>query len=497
MMKLFQPLQLAVIVLAGIGAGLDGFTIAKGEVIAYPAPRGMDASLDYQVRADGKNIFVYKTPVFSMATFSLCGEAEVVLDVKRAIKRPVIRPLALGIKPTVEGSTLRFRINHPCNLAVEVDEDLHRPLFLFANPPETNAPPAASPKVRYFEGGKIHEAGKIELKDNETIYLAGGAVVRGVIRATNVSGARILGPGILDSSTRVKQTKMIDLNSCTNLELNGVIVLGSYGWTVVPHLSENIHLRNVKILSWRDNDDGFDPDSSRHVTADNCFFRTKDDCIAIKAHGNWGIAGTTSRDDPQRFDTDDVRIVNSTFWSSEWGHALTVGFAIRAPSVRNILFQNCDIIKKEKGPALSIDNHDLGAVENVRFENIRVEDGCDKLLALKVAFSAYSADCPYEYYRNNANRKPPEGEAWMKVVNEKRATPRGLIRQVVFKNIQIAGDRLPDSEIKGYSPANEISDVVFQNITFQGRVLKSAAEANLKIQNAANVRFENVAINTP
>ena len=85
----------------------------------------------------------------------------------------------------------------------------------------------------------------------------------------------------------------------------------------------------------------------------------------------------------------------------------------------------------------------------------------------------------------------------MKVVNEKHATPRGSIRQVVFNNIQIAGDRLPDSEIKGYGPANEISDVVFQNITFQGRVLKSAAEANLKIQNASDVRFENMAINPP
>ena len=89
-------------------------------------------------------------------------------------------------------------------------------------------------------------SGRIDLKDNETLYLAGGAVVRGVIRARNVSGARILGPGILDASTRDKQTKMVELNNCTNIEINGVIVLGSYGWTIVPRLSENIRLRNVK-----------------------------------------------------------------------------------------------------------------------------------------------------------------------------------------------------------------------------------------------------------
>ena len=114
---------------------------------------------------------------------------------------------------------------------------------------------------------------------------------------------------------------------------------------------------------------------------------------------------TTSTGDPNAFNTDDVRVTNSIFWSSEWGHALTVGFAIRAPVVRNVVFSNCDIIKKEKGPALSIDNHDLGSVDNVRFEDIRVEDGCDKLLAVKVAFSEYSADCPFEYFRNNPARK--------------------------------------------------------------------------------------------
>jgi len=462
--------------------------IVRGEVISYPIPTGIEASPDYQVRADQKNIFVYKTPVFSMATFAFTGEVEVVLDVKRPVKHPVIRPLALGIKPTMDGNTLRFHISRPCHLAVEVDDDLHRPLFLFANAPEVA--PTGDPSVRYFAGGRIYDAGRIDLQNNETLYLAGGAVVRGIIRANNISGARIFGPGILDASTRANQTKLVELNGCKNIEINGPIFLGSYGWTIVPHLSEDIHLRNVKILSWRDNDDGFDPDSSRHVTAEDCFFRTKDDCIAVKAHGNLGVAGTPPQGDPNVFNTDDVRISNSVFWSSEWGHALTVGFAIRAPSVRNIVFKNCDIIKKEKGPALSIDNHDLGSVENVRFEDIRVEDGCDKLLALKVAFSEYSADCPLQYYRNNEKRLPAKGEDWLKVLNEKRSSKRGSIRQVVFQNIQIAGDRLPDADIKGFSPANEINDVVFQNITFQGKVLSTPAEANLRIQNATNVRFE-------
>jgi hypothetical protein len=486
-------LRSSLLTISLVGAACQGIgeaALSQGTVTAYPAPNGIESSPDYEVTVGGKAIFVHKTPAFSLATFAVKGDVAVALDVHRPIKCPVIRPLSRGIKPVVDGNKLRFHIQRPCQLAIEVDEDLRRPLFLFANAPEAQPTRPDTPGVRYFEGGRVHEVGRIELKDRETLYLAGGAVVRAVIRAKNVSSARILGPGILDGSTRDKQTKMIQLDNCTDIEINGPIVLGSYGWTIVPRHSENVHLRNVKVLSWRENDDGCDPDSSRHVTVDNCFFRTKDDCISVKAHGNAGVAGETTTGDPNAFNTDDVRVSNSIFWSSQWGHALTVGFAIRAPVVRNVVFSHCDIIKKEKGPALSVDNHDLGSVDGVRFEDIRVEDGCDKLLAVKVAFSEYSADCPIEYFRNNLARKPPKGEEWLKILREKQSSRRGTIRNVVFKDIQISGDRLPESEILGFSPQNEVSDVVFQNIRFQGRALTSPPEAHLRIQNAANVRFE-------
>ena len=461
----------------------------RAEVTPYPQTKGIEASPDYQVRADNEDIFVQATPAFSMATYSFTGSAEVVVEVARPIKTAVIRPLSLGIKATVTANKLSFRISRPCHLAIEVDDDLRRPLFLFANAPELDAPKAGSAGVRYFEGGKMHEVGKIDLKDHETVYLAGGAVVRGVIRADHATGVRILGPGILDGSTRDKQTQSVRLTGCRDVEINGPIVLGSYGWSIVPRLSENVRMNNVKVVSWRDNDDGFDPDSSRHVIVENCFFRTKDDCIAVKAHNHFGKDAAPSGSSPDSFNTEDVRVTKSTFWSSQWGHALTVGFAVSAPAIRNVVFEDCDIIKKEKGPAMSIDNHDLGLVENVRFENIRIEDGCDKLLALKVAFSEYSADCPPDYFRNNAVHKAPNGEAWDNILREKRASKRGTIRNVLFKDIRVIGDLMPDSDVRGFSPLNEVSDIVFQNITFQGKALKSASQANLRIRHATNVRF--------
>ena len=195
------------------------------------------------------------------------------------------------------------------------------------------------------------------------------------------------------------------------------------------------------------------------------------------------------RTPPSQSNVEDVRLMNSTFWSSPLGHALTVGFELRAANIHNIVFQNCDIIKKEAGPALSIDNADLGMVEDIRFENIRVEDGCDTLLKLQVGFFKYSGDCPFEYSRRNPTRKENKGAGWLQVINEKRSQKRGMIRNVLLKNIKVFGDRMPDSEISGWNSDADISNVVFDGVTFQGSLIKTPAAAGLRVQNATNITF--------
>jgi len=60
---------------------------ARGEVTAYPIPKGMEPSPDYQLTAGGKGIFVYKTPAFSMATFATTGETDVEVKVQRPVTR--------------------------------------------------------------------------------------------------------------------------------------------------------------------------------------------------------------------------------------------------------------------------------------------------------------------------------------------------------------------------------------------------------------------------
>ena len=259
------------------------------EVTTYEAPTGVTPSPDYRVQAAGHEVFVHGTPTFSLAAFAFSGEVEVTVTVQVPIQNVVIRPAALTVAPVVEGGVIRFRLNRPCHLSIEVNNDLERALFLFADPPETDAPRQGDANVRYFTGGQVHEVGEIQLHDGETLYLAGGAVVRGVIRAEGISGARVLGRGILDATERTTKAQMAALTNCRNVEFNGPIFLGSYGWTLVPRQCEDMRFVNVKVLSWRDNDDGLDVVSSRRVLVDNCFFRPKDDCIAVKSQCGRGF----------------------------------------------------------------------------------------------------------------------------------------------------------------------------------------------------------------
>ena len=472
------------------------------EVATYQAPARVTPSPDYRVQAAGHEVFVHGTPAFSLAAFAFSGEAEVAVTVQSPIRKVVIRPTVLAVAPLVEGGVIRFRLGRPCHLSIEVNDDLKRPLFLFADPPETDVPQPGDANVRYFAGGKVHEVGEIRLHDRETLYLAGGAVVRGVVRGEGIAGARVLGRGILDATERTTKAQMVALTNCRNVEFNGPIILGSYGWTLVPKQCEDIRFVNLKVLSWRDNDDGLDVVSSRRVSVDNCFFRTKDDCIAVKAQGGrsfgYEIAGDVSTGQAaaapaDRFDVRDLQVRNSVLWNAEWGSALEIGYELRAARVHDIRFEDCDIIREQRGAAISIHNGDYATVENVRFENIRVEDATGKLVDLHLGLSIYSADCPREFSRSNPQRKsPPGGGPWLRLSAEQLAAyakGRGQIRHIHFRNIAVSAAQMPPSVIYGYGAGHEVSGVTFENVTYRGRALRDAAAAQLTLEHATDVRF--------
>ncbi len=479
----------AFIILAYVMLGYFLSAAVSGEatVVAYPAPDGADAADDFVVKVDGKEIFVNDSKVAAFAYFSFNGKVTVSVIPDRDINKVDIRPKSRGIVYSIKGRAINFQLDRPCNLSVEINGDIKRPLFLFANPLEKDPPKPGDENVRYFAGGRIHEAGEIKLSSGETVYIAGGAIVRGRIRAEGAQNARVVGRGILDGTHRDYKTQMVKLSECSHFELSGIIVLNSFGWTIVSVKSDYTRISNVKVVGWRDNDDGVDIVGCRNLSIENCFFRTKDDCIAVKASPGYFQEGQSGLRNVKN-----VRVLNSVMWNAEWGNAIEIGFELQTKSVSDILFKNCDIIHVERGGTFTIHNGDFATVENILFQDIRVEDSRDKLIELRIGLSIYSADCPWELYRQNPKRKRSPLGQWIPVETDKEkqhTRHRGHIRNIHFKNISVTGTELPKSYIIGYNDAHSVENVVVENLYFNGRRISNADAGNFTIETAKNVRF--------
>ncbi len=280
---------------------------------------------------------------------------------------------------------------------------------------------------------------------------------------------------------------MVKLSECSNVEMNGPIVLNSYGWTIVPVKSDNVRIKNVKIIGWRDNDDGVDIVGCQGLTIIDSFLRTKDDCIAVKASPGYFKEGESGMRDVRN-----INVINSVLWNAEWGNAMEIGFELQTQSISDVLFKNCDIIHVERGGTFTIHNGDYATVERIRFDDIRVEDSREKLIELRVGLSIYSGDCPWEIHRQNPDRKSNPGGQWVDVEPERQqefAPKRGSIRNIHFKDVEVLSKRMPRSYFTGYDDEHTVEKVLVENLRFNGIRMWDAEMSGFTMDKVKDVLF--------
>ena len=106
----------------------------------------------------------------------------------RAFTRCKVIPTSYGIRPAVTGNTVSFDMDRPRKVSVEFDGDITHPLLVFADPLETNVPAPDAPDVVHFAPG-VHNVGKgYAIAAGKTVYLAGGAYVKGQLVTKDASG---------------------------------------------------------------------------------------------------------------------------------------------------------------------------------------------------------------------------------------------------------------------------------------------------------------------
>jgi len=434
-----------------------GLSLKAQKLVTYNSPEGAEAAPEFELEINGKPVFVYNTRCAAVAYFSFEGKAEVVVKYASPVYNFDIRPKSWKIEGENYRNQVSFTLDKPANLSVEINKNIKRPLFIFANPLEKEVPSKNDKNVIFFEAGKVHTPGEVLIKSNQTVYIEGGAIVRGHFMTDKGSNIRIMGRGIIDNRMYSRgQHRPIEINQCDNVLVEGIILTESRHWSCASHASRNVTYENFKIVSSNDWDDGIDIVGSQHVRVNNCFIQTKDDCIAIKAGVNYFTKFNSSNN------VDDVVVENSVMWNGVWGNALEIGFETRSDTIKNIVFRNCDLIHVE-GPegTFTIHNGDRAVIKNVLYDDIRVEDSRGWLIDFKILYSQYSKD-----------------------------KERGKIENVIFKNINVEGEIFPASQLLGFDEKHRITGVVLENFVIHGTKVTSTYNGMITSIHCDEIQFK-------
>jgi len=385
---------------------------------------------------------------YAFAGFPVDGPTTVTVTGQVPLDRAAVRPAGAGVVKAIEGNALALELDRPTKLSIE-PAGRHGGLLLFADAPETDVPDADDPKVHFYGPG-VHRAGVIELQDDETLYLARGAIVEGGVSANGAKNIRIMGRGILCGNPwgwrDGPQPHMLMLNACENVLIEGITIRCSWQWTIRPFACKHVTIRNVKLCCGKNlNDDGIDPDSSQDVLIEHCFVRTQDDCISIKGHCD------------DRRNCERITIRHCLFWS-DLSRVLMVGPESHCDRIGDILMQDCEVLhvgppinKAGFGawagcaPTFCIEAGEDSLMENIRIENVRVAVDSERELVLI----------------------EPTINKFMR-----RRTP-GNIRDVCFVNLDVTGTpcRLA-IRIKGWDQRYTVRGVRFERCRLFGNPLR-------------------------
>ena len=436
--------------IASILLGYIQCIYSQAQLTTYPAPKDAELMNDFSVKVrqngkDWKSVDTYLVQVdevqgnnhnvenASMSYFDFSGEVEVSVTFNHGtIQTGRIRPLSYGITPSIEGNTMTFKLDRPRNLSVEVNGDIFHNLHLFANPIDEKKPKKLKDKNLIYFGPGIHTfpGDTLNVPSGKTVYIAGGALVKGCIQVVNAQNVKILGRGIVIperwAGLRIVNSK--------NVLVEGVIT------TQCPTGgSDSITIRNVKSISSYGWGDGMNVFASNNVLFDGVFCRNSDDCTTVYGT-RLGFTGGCKN----------ITMQNSTLWA-DVAHPIFIGIHgdVENPEIlENLNYINIDILDhKEKQldyqGCLAINAGDNNLIRNVRFENIRIEDFRQgQLVNLRI------------FYNEKYCKAPGRG-----------------IENVLFKDISYTGENAEVSMIIGYDKKRKVKNIRFENLQINGEVI--------------------------
>ncbi|MGE4489045.1 MAG: glycosyl hydrolase family 28 protein [Kiritimatiellales bacterium] len=446
--------------------------VPAATVYSQPADSGVAQGNDFwKVTVDGASVPVYQAVVHDdgptyFCSFDFTGTVTVCAEPTSELSGPILRPLSTGVAvQTNADHTIQFDIAQPGQYCLEARSYSYaQPLCIFANPPEENIPEADDPSVLYYGPG-YHDVTTISMGNKTTLYLAGGSYLKVRVPENEVpvlesdtfgmpkwasmlyrngrTNVSVRGRGIIDlSAVPWHGRQPFVFQSCTNVTVEGITVIDSPSWTMSFGNCEDVFINNVKLIGHRQNSDGIDIVSSRNVAVSNCFVRTGDDGICVKSIG-YAASG--------------IQVENCVLWNDRVRAIGVCGES--ACAIQDVTFRDIDILHSlssfSGSYCMAVYINQQGPVENVLFENIRVE-AASKLIRVGIKNTALST------------------------------ASSSSISNVIFRNIQYSGKTMPSSEVRGAGSNYRVKNVLFDNVTFDGKKATSASSANLTVGDYVN-----------
>lgn len=465
-------------------------------LVTYNAPTELPRSNDYSVRVKTPvgewvelstylvRVDMHNVREATMASFDFNGTVQVEVTSVNEIEEAVIRPLSQTIHAEIAGKTIRFTLNEPAKLTVEINGERFHNLHLFANELEQHVPDPQgedticlhagsycvnervnieNPRLIYFaEGLHYFEDGLFSIPSNTTVYIAGGAVIVGSLLCSHALNVTIGGRGFIYLREIEKTTywRSIDIRYSSNVTVRDLVSIDPPHYSIHLGQSENIRIHNFKAFSTRGWCDGIDMMSCSNVRIDDVFLRTSDDCIAV-----YGSRGE------YKGDTSNIHVTNAILWA-DVAHPIMIGchgdYDDNGNVIENLVFDNIDILEHHEPQdgywgCIAINAGDSNTVRHAVFRRIRIEQfELGRLFDIRVF--------------QNPKYNP---------------TPGRLVEHVYFEDISFDGECQNPSVIAGYDEERIVSGIHFRNLRINGKIIRSLEEGNFQCSDfQQNVTFQ-------
>lgn len=429
---------------------------------------------DTKVAVNGYDCYVYDTNVnhnrqwfgdylppqsrTPITYFDFEGIADITVTVPNIDLTTVkISPLSYGITPIIDAEkhTVSFTITEPDNYTIVYNDSPSRALHIFANPLEVNPPKDGDENVVYIGPGEWN-IDSIMLEDNDILYLAGGAVVHGVVQSNYCSNIKVMGRGILDGSKFTGwqgKAAMVPLkfDFCDNVVINDIIVLNPNAWVCSASTSTNGTIDGLRIISSRPNGDGITLQSCQNYLVQNCFVRSWDDSLVVKNYTG---------------DSKDITFRDNQLWT-DLAQSMEIGYETNKGKkedavISGITFENITVLNNFHKPVISVHNADDATITDVTFKNVIVENA--------QMGSGDGDEIPYLIDFNIA-----QSTSWS------TTKERGQIRNVLIDGVTVHAGRFNGSRVHGFDETHTVEDITIKNLTILGEKITSFEQGKFEI----------------